>query len=138
MELYRGDLKGNFEVKDWLRSRYGIRALFFTPDLDLARLYAIHHARQAKQSHKGTVYMCEINDFHLFPYDFGGKSSYSPDFRNMVFTFRDFNYKAALIKNVLDYPTKELIRYESSDIVVVYDFSVIQNLRIVQTNVWQP
>jgi hypothetical protein len=138
MEVYRGDLKNNFTIKPWLKSRYGIPALFFTPDIDLARLYAIHHARQARLSHKGSVYMFDINNFYLFSMDFGGNSSYGPEFRNMIYTLRDFNYKAALIKNVLDYPSKELIRYQSSDIVVVYDFSIIMDLKLVQTDIWQP
>lgn len=136
MELYRGDAKPDFEVKPWIRSRYSISALFFTPDIDLARLYAIHHAKEYRSIHKGSVYMCEINNMWLFTHDFQGKSSYSAEFRNLIHTFHQFRHKAALIKNVLDYPSKDLIRYQTADIVVVFDFDIIESLKQVQTNIW--
>ncbi len=137
MELYRGELKDDWKPKQWLRSRYGITALFWTTDVHLARLYAIHQTKTRGLTHKGYVYMCEINDLWCFQYDYDNRSSYGPDFRNLIYTFRDFRHKAVLIKNVIDFPSRDLMRIEASDIVVVYDFDIIQNLKLVQSEILQ-
>lgn len=138
MNIYRGDYNANFEIKPWIRSRYGFQALFFTTEVALARLYAIHAAKQRQMPGAGAVYEAEVNDLWVYTYDFGGKCSYGPDFRNMIHTFRDFNHKAAHITNVLDYPDKSMVRIETSDIVVIYDLAIINNLTRVDQKIWMP
>jgi hypothetical protein len=112
---------------------------FFTTNYKLARLYSIHIAKQFGGAFgHGAVFSAQINDLWLYQYDFGGKSSYGPEFRNIIFTFRDFNHKAVLIKNVVDYPSKDMMLFESSDIIVVFDFSILDQLTVRETNIYQP
>jgi len=139
MKLYRGDWNNEFQVKEWIRSRYGFQALFFTTDLALARLYAIHAAQERRMPGAGAVYEAEVNDLWVFKYDFQGKSAYhGPEFRNMIHTFKQFNHKAVQVYNVVDYPNKSMMRLEYTDVVVVFDYKIIENLRCIDSKIWQP
>lgn len=138
MKIYRGDYSEKFEVKPWLRSRYGFHCLFFTTDIALARLYAIHAAQERRMLEGGSVYEAEINDLWIYPFDFGGQSSFGADFRNMIHTFRDFKQKAVRIFNLYDYPSQKSIRMERTDVVAVFDFQIIQNLKLKELNIWKP
>lgn len=138
MKIYRGDYSEKFEVKPWLRSRYGFHCLFFTTDIALARLYAIHAAQERRMLEGGSVYEAEINDLFVFSYDFGGKNTYGIEFRNMMHTFRDFKYKAVRLYNLYDYPSQKFFRMELTDVVAVFDIQVIENLKIKESNIWKP
>jgi hypothetical protein len=130
MKVYRGDFSDKFEVKHYVRSRYGIPALFFTPDKDLARLYGQWYNRQRAVLHKECIYMCEIPDQYLFDTDFRGQPSYSPEFRNLIYTLKSFKIRSGLIRNVVDFPDQSTAYYQSSDIIVVFDFSLISGLTL--------
>lgn len=137
MKIYRGDYSDKFEIKPWLRSRYGFQCLFFTTDIALARLYAIHAAWERRMITGGCVYEAEINHLWVYQYDFEGKDTHWYDFRNTIHTFRDFKHKAVRISNLYDYPNKSLMRLELTDIVAVFDFQVIENLKIKELNIWK-
>jgi len=137
MIIYRGDLIESFEIKPWKRSRYGFHALFFTTDLQLARMYAIHHAQEAGKPGAGAVHQAEVHDFYVYPYDFQGKHSYGAEFRNLMHTLQQFQHKALIINNVIDYPKQSMIRYEPTDVVVILDLEIITNLKCIETNIWQ-
>ena len=134
MKLYRGSSSANFEVKKHVRSRYGFNALFFTTDIELARLYAHHLAREKRNWKGGFVYEFDIPE----PYkkvDYKGAISYSSHFRNLMYELYREDLKSAIITNCYDYPSKDLVRYIKSDLVVVYDLELIKNFELIESNV---
>jgi len=134
MIVYRGSSRDDFKIEKWKRSRYGFNALFFASDLYLAQLYAHHRADEEYKRSGGCVYKFEIPDY-LYSVDYGGKLSYSSDFRNLIFKLFREGHKAVVIKNVIDYPSKKLFRPNFSDVIVVFDFDIIKSFKLIQKNV---
>jgi hypothetical protein len=132
MKLFRGDLRANFEPKQWMRGRYGFTALFWSTSCEVATTYAHFHAHAMGQTHKGFVHMCEIDERYLIPYHFKSSPSYSPEFRNLIHTLHQFRHQAAIIHDVIDYPSKEFKLFTPSSVVVVFDFSLITNLYLME------
>lgn len=134
MKLYRGSSSENFEVKKHVRSRYGFNALFFTTSLELARLYAHHLAREKRNWKGGFVYEFEIPE----PYkkiNYEGAITHSSHFRNLMFKLYREDLKSAIIENCYDYPSKELVRYINSEVVVVFDLDLIKQFKLIESNV---
>jgi hypothetical protein len=132
MIVYRGDASSSFEVKQELRSRYGIPALFFASHIKLAQLYAIHASGNGNSG--GFVYQAELpND--VFTHDFEGKVSYSFLFRNLIYQLHRASHKCVNIINVADVPSKDYAISTPSSVIVVFDFKYILNLKLIQKNV---
>jgi hypothetical protein len=134
MIVYRGSSRDNFKIEKWKRSRYGFKALFFASDIELAKLYAQHRADEEGKRNGGFVYESEIIDY-LHSVDYGNKTSYSNDFRNLMYKLYREGHKGVIIKNVFDYPSKKLMRHNVSDVIVVFDFDIIKSFKLIQSNV---
>ena len=134
MIVYRGSSRDDFKIEKWKRSRYGFNALFFASDLNLAKLYAQHRADEENKRNGGFVYEFEIPDY-LKVVDYGGKISYSIDFRNLMYKLHNEDHKGVIIKNVYDYPSKKLFSLENSDVIVIFDFDIIKSFKVIQSNV---
>jgi len=134
MKVYMGSSKEDFKIQSWKSSRYGFNALVFSSDLYLAQLYAHHKADEEFKRNGGFVYEFELPDY-LHIIDYGGKLSYSSDFRNLMFKLFREGHKGVVIKNVIDYPSKRLFCPNYSDIIVVFDFDIIKSFKLIQKNV---
>lgn len=134
MIVYRGSSSSDFTIQKWKKSRYGFNALFFASEINLAQLYAHHRAEEEYKQNGGYVYKFEILDC-LYTIDYGGKTSYSSDFRNMIFKLFRNGHKGVIIKNIIDYPSKKFFRPNFSDVIVVFDFNIIQSFELIQKNV---
>ena len=124
MIVYRGSSRDDFKIEKWKRSRYGFNALFFASDLNLAKLYAQHRADEEYKRNGGFVYEFEIPDY-LHSVDYGGKISYSNDFRILMYKLQREGHKGVIIKNVYDYPSKKLFSLKMSNVIVIFDFDII-------------
>lgn len=134
MKLYRGSSSSDFEVKKHVRSRYGFNALFFTTSLELARLYAHHLAREKRNWKGGFVYEFDIpTPYKKINYKNG--ITHSRHFRNLMYELHREDINSAIIENCYDYPSKDLVRYIDSDLVVVFDLDSIKNFKLIEENV---
>ena len=134
MIVYRGSSSEDFKIKKFKRSRYGFNALFFASTIELAQLYASHRAKEEWKSNGGFVYEFEI----IEPYrkiDFGNKLSYNSEFRRLMYQLQRENIPSARIFNVMDYPSKKLLRPNFSDVIVIFDFDQIKSFKRIQNNV---
>lgn len=133
MQIYRGDHQQNFTINNHNSSRYGINALFFATNIKLARLYAIHHSRKRANYKGGFVYQAEIPNY-IKQIDFGGGTSYGRELRDIVMQHHKTT-TAIQIYNILDYPSQNLLVPNPSDVIAVFDFSIIKSLAILESNV---
>ena len=134
MIVYHGSPIKDLVINPYAKSRYGMVALFFATNIELAQLYAIYHAKQKKITTGGFVYRFII-DGHIKEYDFCNRISYSADYRNLIYKLHRSNCRIARIKNVFDYPSKSLKRVVESDVVVVFDLGCIKTIELIQRNV---
>lgn len=130
MKVYRGDLQDNFKVDLLKKSRYGFPALFFATKIDLAKLYAAKAASDFNTQSNGCIYECTISDF-IPVIDLNGEFSYSFKFRNLIHRLYRDKIKIVRITNVIDYPSDDYLKIIHSDIIVVYDFNQIKNLKLI-------
>jgi len=121
MTVYFGCNDKDFKISPFKKSRYGFKALFFATDIDLAKQYAIYHA---KDKSEGYVYQADVPD-NIRTFDYGGGFSYDRDFRNLMFEISQMNLPAARITNVIDFP-KGCKKYVKSDVVVVFDLGELE------------
>ncbi len=134
MTVYRGDASSNFEVKN-IPSRYGFKALFFTNNLQVSRMYAHHLAHEKRNWKGGAVYEFNIPEPSKI-IDFKDEVTHSRIFRNLIFDLHKQEVNSALITNCFDYPKlTENITILSSDIVVVFDFELINDYKLIESNV---
>ena len=134
MIVDRGSSRDDFKIEKWKTSRYGFHALFFASDLELAKLYAQHRADEERKRNGGFVYEFEIPDY-LHSVDYGNKISYSNDFRNLMYKLYREDHKGVIIKNVYDYPSKKLMSFNLSDVIVIFDLDIIKSFKLIQSNV---
>ncbi len=131
MIAYRGDFCADFEVSEFEMSRYGFPALFFSTDQEVAKLYAIHHARE-KRTNTGYIYKFDL----AAPFkeiDYAGKISYSSHFRNLMYDLFQKQYRSVLIRNCYDSPSSHLRRFIKSDLVIIFDFKQILNYQLLKS-----
>jgi hypothetical protein len=134
MIVYRGSSTKDFKIKKWVRSRYGLRCLFFASNIELAKLYAIHRANEMYLRDGGFVHEVEIQGY-IKEYDFGHAISYSNDFRNLIYKLHREGHKIVRIINVFDYPSKKLMRPTGSDVIVVFDYECIKSFKLIMKGV---
>lgn len=134
MIVYRGDSSSDFQVSKARRSRYGVPALFFSNKIKLAQLYATHFAIENHLPNGGFVYEAEINA-SIPTINYEGGATYSGQFRNLIYRLYQQGYPVARLTNVIDYPSKKLMKPCCDDIIVVFDFSRILNIRLIEQNV---
>lgn len=111
--------------KDWCvdpkkKSRYDIPALFFSTDIQHAEMYQSHIYSQHGEAY---IHEVELNlDEFIKVKDFQGKSSYTPNFKKMIHRLYKLGVKGAVIKDVVDVPSKVFDIIKTTDIVVVFRF----------------
>jgi hypothetical protein len=132
MKVYHGNCINNFTINRFQNSRYGLKALFATPNIELARLYAVYHYRQSYQNAGGYIYSFDIDD-EFFLLDYQGKLSYTSEFRRMI--YENSKSDVLYIKNVIDYPHKSMRQFNLSDIVAIFNFDVINHIELIEKNV---
>lgn len=116
-----------------MKSRYGFPCLFFSSEPVLAMLYASHKASFSGNKF-GFLYKVKIqNCFDTI--DFHGKTSYSIEFKQLIIKLKKQGFLAVKITNVLDYPSNELRVHNNSDILVVFDFSLIESIELLKNKI---
>ena len=125
MRYFHASKSKVFTHRRTFKTRYGFSVSFFTGNPDLVKLYF--------DLYKGQVISINF-DSPDYEIDYKSKSSYSVDFRNLIFRLKKENYKSVLIKNVLDYPTQKTKRIIISDILIIFDSSIIANYDTVNLN----
>ena len=83
-------------------SRYGFPVIFLS-GLHLATLYADYHYRES--GIRGKVFVTELDTTGALEIDWGGRSSYSAAFRNLIFAHKKKGTKILIVKNVVDAPS---------------------------------
>lgn len=121
MNFYHASDVTDFKIILSKTSRYSFSALFFTENYNLALLY--------QKKNKGCIIKIETTSFEkVIDYQF--KSSYSLDFRNLIYALKKENLKNILIKNVIDYPSQKNKVLQHSDILIFFDLKSIPNFTI--------
>lgn len=134
MTVYRGDASSEFKVEN-IFSRYGFKALFFTNNIQVARMYAHFLAMKNGVRNGGAIYEFNIPEPLKF-IDFKDEVTHSRIFRNLIFDLHKQEVNSALITNCFDYPKlTENITILSSDILVVFDFELINDYKLIESNV---
>lgn len=128
MLYYHGNNEKDFTVNPHKNARYGFPALFFTPNIDLARLYAVHHYRKTQRHGGGFVYAIELPDTLACTRDWQNQSTHTPQFKNLICQAATGHIDLLQIKNCLDYPSKELRLLAISDILVCFDTQIITEI----------
>lgn len=119
--FFHGSQIKNLQLTKHTRSRYGFSGIFFTSNKGLAELYKGKH---------GYIYQIDaITPDIVIDYEY--KSSYSIEFKNLMFRLYKQNYRSVLIQNIIDYPTIEQKILEANDILIVYDIDLIKGLKLV-------
>lgn len=133
MFVYRGAHTNPFCIVQSINSRYGIPALFFTTNLNLARAYARHYAHTLNLNSGGYVHQYSLPE-NLAVHNFNFKSSNCPVFRNLIYHLKHSRQPAVIITNVLDYPSDSLRLADFSDLIVVFSFSLISGQQLIESN----
>lgn len=134
MDIYRGSSSKDFEVKKHIQSRYGFNALFFTSSIELARMYAVHHAQIKGTSNGGFVYEFFMpRPRKVIDYNFG--ITYSRHFRNMIYELHAKKWKSVIIANCYDSPSEKTKKYIINDLVVLFDLDLIKGYKRIESNV---
>lgn len=107
-----------FEFNYSKTSRYGFKAIFFTNNQILTDLYL--------KENKGECIEIISPKIDLI-LDFNNKISYSPEFRNLIHELSRSRVRNALIKNVIDFPSKENKTFLPSDILVFFDLRFLKS-----------
>jgi hypothetical protein len=127
MKAYHGTNITDFKISKIKNSRYGFPVLFFATDISLAKLYGEYHASKAYL--KGfKVFEAELPT-HCNTVDFKNKNSYCAEFNNLIVNSKKQNVKILKIVNVIDSPSKEFFKLNNSDIIAVFDFDLINELK---------
>lgn len=134
MIFYRGSSSENFKIESHINSRYGFRALFFTNDIFLAKLYARYRANEKGLKHGGFLYKAEIQSVDKI-IDFNSEITHCAKFRNMIHQEFHNNNKTILIRDCYDYPSKEYFELIKSDVLTVFDLSQIKKIELIESNI---
>jgi hypothetical protein len=126
---FRGCHTSEFKISSYKPSRYGFPCLFFATSKELAVLYARYHAYE-NGCQFGSLYQYNIISVEKHV-DFNSKLSYSSEYLQLIRSLYTKNIKSAIIKNVIDYPSKKYLVPNSSDIIVVLDFSLIKEQTLI-------
>lgn len=127
MILYHGSQYKDLKLSTDINSRYNFPAFFLTPNRELAIMYAVHAYNTFGS---GYVYQTELDESFL-EIDYLGKISYSSNFRGLIHRLYKADYKSVLIKNVIDYPSEKFSYYKSSQIVIIFDTTLISSLKCI-------
>ena len=127
MKLYHGTRTKDLKIETHIRSRYGFSAFFATPNKELAIQYAYHNFLKFN---KGYLYAFNFNE-DPFVVDFKNSVSHSMVFRNLVFNLQKEHHESVLIKNVIDYPSERIATYKPSEIVIIFNLELIQDIKMV-------
>ena len=133
MTGYIGTNKADFRILSSQVSRYGFPAVFFATEMFLAELYAADKCKKSASDKPGYVFSAALPD-RMHRVNFGGRFTYTPDFRNMIYKLHT-RYPIVQMYNVVDSPSKEFFRVNTSDVIVVFDLSLISNLRMVRNDI---
>ena len=133
MIVLRGSSTKDFVLKPYKASRYGFPALFCATERRLALLYALHRKEESKKK-EGFIHKIEIS---VKPgiVSFNHKESFSNDFRNFIYKLRNDNKQAVLITNVFDFPSRKYMIHNRSDVLVIFDFSIIKSIQLLEENI---
>ena len=133
ISFLRGSSTQNFVAKPYKKSRYGFPALFCATERRLAVLYAIHRKEETKKN-EGFIHNININ---IKPHvvSFHHKESYCNDFRNLIYQLRNEGHSAVLITNIFDFPSRKLMIHNRSDVLVIFDFSIITSIDLVESGI---
>lgn len=134
MKVYIGSSSKDFNIKPAVRSRYGLRCLFFASTIELAKLYAVHHANEMCLYDGGFVHEVILQGY-VKEHDFEHGISYSKEFRNLIYKLHRESHKIVRITNVFDYPSGKLMRPTGSDVIVVFDFKCIISIKLIMEGV---
>lgn len=135
MVFYHGNCQTDFEIDPLKRSRYGFPALFLTTSIDLARQYALWHYRQTWANGGGLVYQIKLEKVWFDVCEWGGCSSYTPDFRNKIQAWQKIGHAGLWIQNVSDTPQKKVYAPLLSDILVVYNVANIKSITLLESGI---
>lgn len=127
MKFYHGTQTANLTIQAHVNSRYGFAAFFATPNRDLAIKYAY---ASFKTHGTGHLYSLLLDD-ELHTVDFKRRISHASSFRNLIHQLKNEQHPAVLIKNVIDYPNKELAEYSVSIILVIFDLDLVPALKLI-------
>lgn len=128
MIVYRGDSSNQWSIKPWLKSRYKFPALFFTTNIELAKLYSLH-----KTNLKSNSFIYEASIIGEVPsVDFLFMDTFTYSFKNLVTDSYKNRMKCLRICNCIDYPSERLKVSYRSDIIAVFDFSSIKNCHFIE------
>ena len=129
MLVYHGTHKADLFIINSKRSRYSFPALFATTNIALAKLYARY---QVPAQMPGYLYEIDIAAKPtIYPYH--GKPSFSREFRNLMYEFHRDKYKLVQLTDVLDYPVDSMKIKALSDIIVIFDLTLIRSVTLYQT-----
>ena len=131
MDLFHGTYNPDLRLLPSVRSRYGFRAFFCTPDRSLAEKYARFHAKTGVTG-SGHLYQVKLPGiFHTI--DFKSRDSYSSAFRNLIFRlYWEVTHPVRII-NVYDSPGKDFPHLQRTEVIVVFDFSYVKELKLIQS-----
>ena len=133
MKIYHGNCTKKFAINKHQNSRYGIKAIFGTPHIALARLYAAYRYYQSLENNGGIIYSLDISGtFDTIDYE--GKLSYSSAFVSMIYE-QSKKSSILLIKNVVDYPDKSMAHPYKYDILAIFNLDAISNIKVVDYNI---
>ncbi len=135
ISFLRGSSTKDFKVKPYKNSRYGFPALFCATERRLAFLYALHR-KEERNKKEGFIHEIIITES---PYvvSFNHKESYSNEFRNLIYKLRNESYSSVLITNVFDFPSRKLMVNNRSDVLVIFDFSIIKSVKLIEEGINQ-
>ena len=127
MKFYHGTHTENLTIQPHVNSRYGFAAFFATPNKNLAIKYAYASFKKQGTGHLYSLLLDE--DLHTV--DFKRRISHASSFRNLIHQLKNEQHPAVFIKNVIDYPNKELAEYSVSTILVIFDLDLIPTLKLI-------
>lgn len=132
--LYHGTGDPELQIRKNYFSRYKFTALFATPDIELARLYARYYREESwlylKQG--GFVYQIEVDGEPDYSMDFEGKQSYQGDFKRLIEQMQAAWVHLGHIANVVDFPSWRLKTSHPSDIYVIYNLNLIKSVKLIE------
>jgi hypothetical protein len=137
MNVYRGDYSNEWQIEHLKKSRYGMPALFWSNDINVASMYADYHAK-SNYLPCGYVYACKLPILPICTVNYNYKYSYGAEFRNLIYSLHRLKHNWVCIKNVLDVPSKEYLSPIVADIYVCFNPGAIGSMELVKSvpNLW--
>ena len=126
MKFYHGSSAEISQLQNHILSRYGFTAIFATPSRELAIKYAFS---AYEKTGTGYLYSFDIEKT-IQKIDFEGRISHSSVFRALILNLHKENKESVIIENVIDYPNEKLAVYKLNSILVLFDFELISNFKM--------